>query len=70
MIQWLTALNMWLKYVRKQDKSQTSDVIYFCPDSSLSKGRVLSTWVVFLESSGVGEKDHGVRSQGEDKVTD
>lgn len=35
-----------------------------------SIGSVLSTWIVFLESFGVGGKDHGVRSQGEDKVTD
>lgn len=47
-----------------------SYLIYFRPDSCLSEGRVLSTWVVFLGSFGVGETDHGVRSQGEDKVTD
>lgn len=47
-----------------------SNVIYFRADGALSKGRVLSTWFVFLESFGAGGKDHGVRSQGEDKVTD
>lgn len=45
-------------------------MIYFCRDVALRAGRVSSSRVVFLGSIGVGEKDQGVRSQGEDKVTD
>ena len=56
--------------LENKDPALISFLIYFGPDRRLSRGRVSSTWVVFLESFGVGEKDHGVRSQGEDKVTD
>lgn len=59
-----------LRKQQPEDPALISYLIYFGPDWGLSKGRVLSTWVVFLESFGVGGKDHGVRSQGEDKVTD
>lgn len=59
-----------LKKQQPKDPALISYLIYFSPDRGLSEGRVLSTWVVFLESFGVGGKDHGVKSQGEDKVTD
>lgn len=59
-----------LRKQQPEDQALISYLIYFRPDRGLSEGRFLSTWVVFLESFGVGGKDHGVRSQGEDKVTD